>query len=100
MIDIYDSELPKIGKVSQDLNTKWNYLARRLDGATGSKLIDAINIFSKEVQGRFQEIGFIAEVNVAPIYMDRPPEITIVDRIVKQEFDHERKGYEIKTGRN
>ena len=99
MIDIYDSELPKIGKVSQDLNQKWNFLARRLDGATGAKLIEALNIFSQEVTGRFQEIGFIAEVDVAPVYMNMPPSITIVDRLIKTEFDYEKKGWEVKKSR-
>lgn len=96
MIDLYDSELPKIGKVSQDLNQKWQYLAKRLEGTRdGKKLVDALNIFSDEVRGRFHQIGLIAEVDVGPCYLDQPPVITIVDRVVKQEFDHEKMGWEI-----
>lgn len=95
MVNLYDEELPKIGKVAFEMNKLWKESARRIDLADLKKTSKILGEWHSRVEDEFYKIGFIVEVDVTPIWAARPPEIRIADRVKKEEFDHEKHRAEI-----
>ena len=50
----------------------------------------------KELLGRLQDIGFIADVDVTPVLAGLPATVAIVDRVDAQDFDIEKRQYELR----
>ena len=95
---MYDEEIQAIEKLTQKLIYKYSKV---------SPTFENLREFEKEARGRFLDIGFHAEVNMVDYLLDvldpnhqgppTPPEFVIVARVDPiAEFDHEKKGYEVK----
>lgn len=95
-VNLYDEELPKIGKVAIEVQQKWNGIARHIDIRNVKETAKKINEFHKYAVDAFATIGFNVEVDTTTIYMDAPPTISVVSRINPIIFDHEKKAHEVK----
>ena len=100
-INLYDEDTEKIRKVGIVLQKKWNFIAQRLDPwpytEKNRKMID---LWHDEVVKHYEEIGFVAEVDVTPAYAKlSPPVISIVKRIRHHEFDFDKKIWEVKKSK-
>jgi hypothetical protein len=100
IINLYDEELPKVGKAAFIMNELWKETARHIDLRNHKESSQKITEWHKRAIGEFEKAGFVVEVDMTPIYMDMPPTISIVDRVNRVIFDHEKKSYEVKKSRN
>jgi len=100
MINLYDEELPKVGKAAHTMNELWKETARHIDLRNQKESSQKITEWHKRAIGEFERAGFVVEVDMTPIYADMPPTISIVDRTNKVIFDHEKKGWEVKKSRD
>jgi hypothetical protein len=98
-VNLYDEELPKIGKVAFEVNYKWKELARHIDISNVKETARKINEFHKYAVDAFETIGFVVEVDTTTIYVDQPPTINVVARVNPIIFDHEKKAYEIRKSK-
>jgi hypothetical protein len=99
LITLYDEELPKVGEVAYKLNRLWKETARNIDLKNSKETSNKVNEWHKRAINEFERAGFIVEVDMTPIYRDQPPAISIVDRVSKVIFDHEKKAYEVRKSR-
>lgn len=99
-VNLYDEELPKIGKVSMEVQQKWNDIARHIDISNVKETARKMNEFHKYAVDAFETIGFNVEVDTTTIYVDSPPTISVVSRINPIIFDHEKKAHEIRKAMN
>jgi hypothetical protein len=97
--NLYDFEIDKINELTKKLWYKWHQK---------KPTIQNLKEFETEVKGRFNDIGYVAELNAVEFLQDVlhgnfPPaqmEIVVVSRIEGiGEFDHERKGHEVRASR-
>lgn len=51
----------------------------------------------RELTGRLEDIGFVAEVDVTPVLAGMPATVSILDRIDQELFDLEKRQHELKT---
>ena len=100
MINLYDEEVKRVGKVAYKANQAWRETARTLDLKNQKDTSTKVGEWHKRTVNEFEAAGFIVEVDVSPIYADMPPSISIVDRTEKVVFDHEKKSYEVKKSRD
>lgn len=100
MINLYDEEIPKVGEVAYRLNQLWKETARHINMQNTKETSMKVGEWHKRAIGEFEKAGFIVEVDMTPIYADQPPIVSIVDRVEKVVFDHEKKAYEVKKSRN
>lgn len=100
LVDVLDEEYIAIQKVGYEMQMLWNELARHINIANVKETANKVNEWSKRVEGEYQKIGFLVGVDTTPIYVDQPPTISIFDRVTPTEFDHERKGYEVRKSRD
>lgn len=99
----YDEEQEKIREVGQDLNNKWRFVVSKLPDIpmandTARRMVER---WHSEAVQRYQEIGFIAEVDITPALAGvGTPVISIVSRTEKHAFDHDKKAWEINKSRS
>jgi hypothetical protein len=99
-VNVYDDEYVKIQELGIRIQSMWRDVARHIDIANVKDTANKCNEFSKRVEGLFLEIGFVAAVDTTPIYGDKPPTISLVERTKRTgDFDHERMMYEVKNTR-
>lgn len=55
-----------------------------------------LSLLHRELTGRLEDIGFIAEVDVTPVLRGLPASVAILDRVEHQDFDIERRQHELK----
>lgn len=94
MADLYDYEITKIGKIAYGLSEQFS-----------KKANNQMNLseLAKKAEDQFLAAGFRVHVDYAPIIMGGSPTIEILGRVVttdeaKQEFDHDRKRWEVLGG--
>ena len=97
--DLYDDELPKIGAVAKDVNDKWLFLDRRLQGANAAKITQALQLYRDEVVKRFEDIGFEVDVDITRYWAGLAPEVAIIRRTEPIYFDHEKKAHQVREAR-
>lgn len=92
--DLYDYEIAKIGKIAYEISSEFS-----------KKTNTQMNLaeMAKKAEDRFQAAGFRVHVDLAPVLFYQPPAIEIIGRIettdnAKQEFDHDRKRWEVLGG--
>lgn len=92
--ELYDYEIMKVGKIAKELSAEFS-----------KKTNTQMNLaeMAKKAEDRFQEIGLRVHVDLAPVLFYQPPCIEILGRIettdnAKQEFDHDRKRWEVLGG--
>jgi len=92
--DLYDYEIMKVGKIAKELVDDFS-----------KKTNTHMNLseMAKRAEDRFQAIGLKVHVDLAPVLFHQPPCIEILGRIetteqAKQEYDHERKRWEVLGG--
>ena len=97
LANVYEDEYKNIQALGWTIQSRWNEEARRIDIGNSKETARKCNEFAKWVEGEFEKIGFIALVDTTPIYADRPPVITLMDRVQSEsEFDHEKKARQIR----
>lgn len=93
---VYDEETDRIREVGVNVQRLWRDLAPKINLADHKDTAKKLNEWVKIVEGAFERIGFRAAVDVNPIYGDKPPEISILERVNPiSEFDHEKKQKEV-----
>lgn len=93
--DLYDYEITKVGKIAYELSSMFS-----------KKTNNQMNLseMAKRAEDMFREAGLIARVDLLPcIQVGGSPVIEILGRVpttdqAKQEFDHERKRWEVLGG--
>lgn len=97
LANIYEDEYKNIQALGWVIQTHWNEVARTINIANVKETAKKMNEFASWAEGKFEGIGFIALIDTTPIYADRPPVITLMDRIDSEgEFDHEKKAEQIR----
>jgi hypothetical protein len=91
MVNLYDDEVVAIYDCVEKVQTK--YMGKTVNG-------ENLALLHKELVGRLEDLGFLAEVNVLPCFQGGPVDLVIVDRIEQQAFDFERRQYELKSNRD
>ena len=99
MIDLYDEELPVIGKVAHKLNRIWRDEAHRIDITNLKKTSQILNNYHKRCIDEFLDVGFIVEVDVTQIYGDKPPIISIVERVIYEPLDFDKRAWEVRKAK-
>jgi hypothetical protein len=100
LVNVYDDEYVKIQEMGIRIQSMWRETARHINIENVKDTANKCNEFSKRVEGMFLEIGFVAAVDTTPIYADKPPTISLLERTKRTgDFDHERKMYEVKQSR-
>ena len=89
--DLYDYEISKIGKIAYELSSQFSKKAN-----TQMNLSE----LAKKAEDQFLSAGFRVHVDYAPVITGGSPIIEILGRVdttaeAKQEFDHERKRWEV-----
>ena len=91
VLDIYDSEMKEILRVGEELRKR-----------TG--LMRNYNDFEREIKERFEDIGFVVNVNWHHYAMNKVvqvgsamPEVTIVGRVEQIVFDPDRQVHEVRA---
>lgn len=97
--DLYDEEQLKIYKRGIQVQRRWREIARTIEITNLKDTSKKLNEFHKYAVGEFEKLGFIAEVDVTPIWADKPPTISIIGRTEYHEFDHDRKRYEVRKAK-
>jgi len=92
--DLYDYEIMKIGKITSELASDFS---KRTN--TQMNLAE----MAKRAEDKFHAAGFKVYVDLAPVLFFQPPCIEVIGRIettaaAKQEFDHEKKQWEVLSG--
>ena len=89
--DLYDYEIMKVGKIAKEISAEFS-----------TKTNNQFNLaeMAKKAEDRFMAAGFKVHVDLAPVLFQEPPIIEILSRVdtteeAKQEFDHERKRWEV-----
>lgn len=96
LANVYDEEYKKVQAVGWEIQQQWNEIAPHIDIANTRETARKLNEFCKWAEDKMERIGFVALVDVSPIYADQPPSITLMDRIESEHFDHERKAHEVR----
>jgi hypothetical protein len=97
LANVYEDEYKSIQRLGWEVQQYWNEIARTIDISNLKETSRKINEFSKWTEDKFEKIGFLVLVDPTPIYADRPPTISLVDRTSgNNEFDHEKKRSEIR----
>ncbi len=85
--DLYDEDIKKVGEL-------WNDVLQRFAHRSNSQA--NLAEMAKYAEHKFLEKGFVVAVDVSPALLDEPPIITVRGKIEGfEEFDHERKGWEV-----
>lgn len=96
MIDMYDEEIVKVTNLLMEMQNKW-----------GPRPNNQKNLaeMATEIKDRFFKLGFVVDVDLVPcIQVDAsgksfPPEVIVMSRVKDFEFDHEKKGFEVKRSK-
>lgn len=89
MQDLYQHEHDKIVSIVEQVRSK-HMTGRRVTWENLGRL-------HNELEGRLGDAGFEATVDVTPLLDGMPPVVAIEGRKdQKQEFDHERKAWEVR----
>jgi len=87
MVNLYQNEVEEITSTVEKVSQAWW-------GKTASG--ENLALLHKELLGRLQDIGFIADVDVTPVLAGLPATVAIVDRVDAQDFDIEKRQYELR----
>lgn len=87
MINLYQDEVVNITNTVAKVSLKWE--GKTANGENLSQL-------HRELIGRLEDIGFLAEVDVTPVLAGMPVSVSILDRIDSQVFDLEKRQHELK----
>jgi len=89
-MNIYDHEAETIRKEVEYVQEK--YMGKSFTAENLEKL-------HRELEGRMNDLGFTAVVDVTPLYEFQPVQVSITGRTDKHEFDHDLKRKEILKSR-
>lgn len=90
MVNLYDFEIKSIYEEIQYVQRKW----------WGKPNTSAnLDMLHRELVGRLEDLGFIAHVDVTPTLEGEPVDVRIEGRVNVEEFDYEKKGYEVQKAR-
>lgn len=98
-MDLTDEEIAAAFRTITQIRDKHSEIWRRKypfdSDTTIHKLLDE---FSDEVKTKLADVGILASVDTTPLLGGQPPEIDIIGKIgsATAEFDHEKKGWEVK----
>lgn len=87
LADLHDEDIVVVGQI-------WAEISRRFSHKTNTQ--HNLNEMAKFAEAEFARKGFLVHVNLQGVLLNEGPSIDVVAKISDQEFDHDKKGWEVK----
>jgi hypothetical protein len=87
MVNLYQKEVEDITSTVEAVQSR--FWGKEASGENLARL-------HKELVGRLQDLGFVAEVDVGPVLSGQPAVVLIADRVDQEVWDVEKRQYELK----